>query len=172
MHRANAAQLKFDSAEQENAPLPKHSFTSANGATVVDIERAKDFHGRRMAERCRYEQLIDELKFAGCDDKEIASHRRLLRQEVACQTLVLIWVASPYSQGEAKSDDDIEITAYGLGLEIARSKREISKFIGYVGRVVEAACACGLVTRTSVTRNRAPIHGTQLLHDLMLKMAT
>lgn len=140
----------------------------------MNIPAAIEFHRRRLSEFKKYDEVLAAVVFreTGKPNSLQISYERLLKQPDAYEILLLIWIASPYSQGLSDwSGWECSQTAYRLATELSGQKT-LPAVLNYVTRVVDAAVAKGLVEREVVAANRIWLRGTALLNTLMLTYAS
>lgn len=154
---------------------------SAQGLPAPDTVAALTSAGGLIQLSQVWQELLALSVFPGAnyaDRKQQRTFENRLATESARAILLFIWQASNFvgdaeraAAGVAPLTDATPRNTHALAKFLSVDANDLDRKTKQVKGVVEAAEACGLVTRTTLAGCRTkPLEGTQRLHQLMLAL--
>jgi hypothetical protein len=115
----------------------------------------------------------------GVDRKVDLAYRRTLDDYEAYLCLGVIWQASRYvtecelaAAGLSRVvEDGVCLTAHGLAVQLCHNPSDVAKTVRRVRNISIAACEFRLIERAQHFKTKIELKGTEVLHDLMTKVA-
>jgi hypothetical protein len=129
-----------------------------------------------------YTRVLNEIVFSRDtileeNRKLKKSFERIIKGDEAHAVLTILWRESPYVSADELSYDGFlklfvekPLNTYHLAVYLAGGKNEVAATNSRVRLIVSAGAAFGLVTKRQLTRTKVYVVGTELLHNLMVRL--